>query len=191
MRKIPTMFERDWSDPRHPILDHPNPACAWVFAGEGAATRKWDGTCCMMRAGQLWKRRELRSNEAPPPGFELEQQDAETGKSVGWVPVGDGPEDRWHREALTAWNSDSGPLPDGTYELIGPKVQGNPDRAAMHRLEPHADAPVLEGCPRTFDGLRAFLAGQDIEGLVFHHPDGRMAKIKLRDFGLKRGKAAG
>jgi hypothetical protein len=27
----------------------------------------------------------------------------------------------------------------------------------------------------------------DIEGLVFHHPDGRMAKIKLRDFGMKRG----
>lgn len=24
--------------------------------------------------------------------------------------------------------------------------------------------------------------------LVFHHPDGRMAKIKVRDFGLKRGR---
>ena len=43
--------------------------------------------------------------------------------------------------------------------------------------------------PRMFAGLRAFLAGQDTEGLVFHHPDGRMGKIKLRDFGLKRGGA--
>jgi hypothetical protein len=40
--------------------------------------------------------------------------------------------------------------------------------------------------PRDFDGLRTWLAGKDIEGIVWHHPDGRMAKIKLRDFGLKR-----
>lgn len=26
----------------------------------------------------------------------------------------------------------------------------------------------------------------NIEGIVFHHPDGRMAKIKLRDFGISR-----
>ena len=54
----------------------------------------------------------------------------------------------------------------------------------------HAEAPVLADSPRTFAGLRAFLAGQDFEGLVFPHPDGRMGKIKLRDFGLKRGGTA-
>lgn len=190
MRKIPTIFERDWADPRHPIVDKPNPACAWVFAGEGVATRKWDGTCCMVRDGRLWKRRELRRNEAAPAGFELEQQDAETGKVVGWVPTGAGPEDRWHQEAWTALLAEtSGPVPDGTFELIGPKVQGNPERATAHRLVAHADAPVLADSPLTFAGLRAFLAGQDIEGLVFHLPDRRMGKIKLRDFGLKRGKA--
>ena len=91
MRKIPTLFERDWTDPRRPIVDEPNPACAWVFAGEGSATRKWDGTCCMVRAGRLWKRRELRDGEAEPAGFEVEQRDAETGNSVGWVPVGSNP----------------------------------------------------------------------------------------------------
>jgi len=36
------------------------------------------------------------------------------------------------------------------------------------------------------EGLREWFKGRDIEGLVFHHPDGRMAKIKKRDFGLKR-----
>jgi hypothetical protein len=40
--------------------------------------------------------------------------------------------------------------------------------------------------PRDFDGLREYLAGKDIEGIVWHHSDGRMAKIKLRDFGHKR-----
>jgi hypothetical protein len=37
-----------------------------------------------------------------------------------------------------------------------------------------------------FDGLRAWLAERDIEGLVFHHSDGRMAKIRKADFGLAR-----
>lgn len=45
---------------------------------------------------------------------------------------------------------------------------------------------VLEGVPRTFESLRDYLVGLDIEGIVFQHPDGRMAKIKNRDFGLKR-----
>ena len=40
--------------------------------------------------------------------------------------------------------------------------------------------------PRDFDGLRAFLETAGIEGIVWHHGDGRMAKIKAKDFGLKR-----
>lgn len=35
-------------------------------------------------------------------------------------------------------------------------------------------------------GLRSYLANKDIEGIVWHHPDGRMVKIKGKDFGLKR-----
>jgi hypothetical protein len=27
-----------------------------------------------------------------------------------------------------------------------------------------------------------YLASQNIEGIVYHHPDGRMAKIKATDF---------
>ena len=51
----------------------------------------------------------------------------------------------------------------------------------------HAFADIFDPePPRTFAELRRWLAGQDIEGLVWHHPDGRMAKIKRRDFGLER-----
>ena len=179
MKKIPTIFERDWTGDKSRVVDIPNPAADWVFRGEGKATRKIDGTCCLIRDGVLFKRRELRGGEAPPDGFELADQDDETGKSVGWVPVGDGPEDRWHREAFTDGL-------DGTYELVGPKIQGNPEKFEHHYLTPHAGAVVYDDVPRTFDGLRQWLAGKDIEGIVFHHADGRMAKIKLRDFGLTR-----
>ena len=180
MQKIPTIFERDWSGDRSRVLNRPHPDCAWVFAGKGIATRKLDGTCCLVRDGNLYKRRELRAGEAPPPAFEEAGRDPETGKTVGWVPVGDGAEDRWHREAFTP------DLPDGTYELIGPKVQGNPERRDTHALARHGCVTCTDA-PRDFEGLRAWLSGQDIEGLVFHHPDGRMGKIKLRDFGLRRG----
>ncbi len=71
---------------------------------------------------------------------------------------------------------------------MGPKSQGNPDKLSEHVLIPHScDALAFpDDPPRSFEGLRDWLAGQDIEGIVFHHPDGRRAKIKLRDFGLKR-----
>jgi hypothetical protein len=49
MKKIPTIFERDWEGDRSKVLDKKNPECAWVFAGEGKATRKLDGTSCLIR----------------------------------------------------------------------------------------------------------------------------------------------
>jgi len=187
MKKIPTMFERDWEGDRSRVVDKPHPDCAWVFVGEGVATKKYDGTCCMVRDGKLYKRREIKAaGENLPPvldGFEMVDIDHETGKMVGWVPVGDGAEDRWHRDAIELEPT----LPDGTYELLGPKVQGNVEGRTKHVLQMHAMARSYPLAPRTFDGLRAwFEEHNDIEGLVFHHPDGRMAKIKLRDFGLKR-----
>ena len=186
MRKIPTLFERDWNGDRSRVVDQVHAGCEWVVAGEGIATRKVDGTCCMARAGQLYKRREIRQGDVVPAEFEVADHDNETGKTVGWVLVGEGPEDRWHREAFEAAGFPS----HGTYELIGPKVQGNPERAPTHMLVPHSSCDAYDDVPRTFDGLREWLSGRDIEGLVFHHPDGRMAKIKLRDFGLRRGKVS-
>ena len=180
MKKTPTMFDRDWQGDRSRVVDMPNADCGWVLAGEGVATRKIDGTSCMVRGGTLYKRRELKQGDRVPPDFEIADTDAETGKTVGWVPVSEGPEDARHREALSAG------LADGTYELVGPKVQGNPEGYAVHTLVRHDSLVLDEAVPRDFAGLSAWLAGRDIEGLVFHHPDGRMAKIKLRDFGLRR-----
>ena len=182
MKKIPTMFERDWEGDRSRVLNKPHPDCDWVFLGDGVATIKLDGSCCMIRGGRLYKRRELKGGTVPD-GFELVDHDEETKKTVGWMPVVGGPEDKYHLEALERVD---GSLPDGTYELVGPKVQGGAEHYAKHTLIPHGMIKPIESPPRTFDALRNWMNGQDIEGLVFHHPDGRMAKIKLRDFGLKR-----
>lgn len=178
MKKIPTMFERD--EKTHRVTPTVKPECAWVLAGEGVATKKWDGTCCAVIGGKLFKRYDGSKSKYLPPDFvPCDNADSHW---HGWRPVGEGPEDRWHK---TAWDALTAPLADGTYELIGPKVNQNPDRAEAHRFQRHGNTTYLH-VPRDFDGLAAYLKDLDAEGIVFHHPDGRMAKIKGRDFGHKR-----
>lgn len=180
MKKIISLYQRNYDGDRL-VRDEVVPGAEWVIAGEGTATRKWDGTCCLVQGGKLFKRYEVKRGKTPPPDFiPANDVDENTGKQQGWRPVGDGPEDAHHREAFT------GTEPDGTYELIGPKVQGNPKGFDRHVLVPHGQHPVA--APRTFAELREWFAGpgRDIEGVVWWHEDGRMVKIKAKDFGLRR-----
>jgi hypothetical protein len=181
MRKIPTIFVRDDHDRRF-VTTEPHPACDWVFRGEGVPTRKYDGTCVMYDGHRWWARREVRPGRPVPDGFVLVETDGTTGKTVGWEPVEQSPFARFHAEAVRgAWE-----WRPGTYELIGPKVNGNPERAAEHRLVEHAGAAAVDLAGRTFAAIRAAVlaarADDGCEGIVFHHDDGRMAKIKARDF---------
>lgn len=159
----------------------PNPICRWVFDGEGIATRKYDGTCVKIEGDKYYKRREVKKGQPTPYGFIEEDFDEMTGKRVGWLEVnGNLPENRWHLEAYREY------YPDSTYELVGPKINGNPEQFDAHILIRHRSADRYDDCPCTYDGLRLWLSQRDIEGIVWHHPDGRMAKIKKRDFGMKR-----
>lgn len=181
MEKIISLFQRNY-DGDHLVRNEIVPGAGWVLDGEGVPTVKLDGVCCLVRDGRLFKRYEVRKNRTPPEDFEpASGVDPVTGKQQGWRPVGDGPEDRWHREAVA-----EGIPPDGTYELLGPKVQGNPEGYGRHVLVRHGSIRV-QGVPRDFEGLREYLAGAGIEGIVWHHPDGRMVKLKARDFGIRRG----
>lgn len=182
MEKIISLFKRDYEGTRL-VYNEVVPGAEWVLAGEGVATQKWDGTCCMVRNGKLYKRYDAKAGRTPPTEFIAAQEpDPVSGHWPGWVPVGEAKEDQWHREAFAGI-----PWPDDTYELIGPKVQGNPENASQHRLMAHGSQP-LDDVPRDFEGIRAYLADANIEGIVWHHSDGRMVKIKAKDFGIKREK---
>lgn len=181
MEKIPTIFERDG---RFHVVDRPRADCAWVFDGEGAATEKLDGTNVRLtvRCGTI-----VRVEKRRNPNREQKQR----GIVDGWY-VDAGAEDKWIMAA--ADGTDVSAWPDGEHscEALGPRVQGNPLGLAEHICMPfNLSAPVYADVPRDFAGLRAFLATVDsvyspgnlAEGLVFHHPDGRRAKIKRKDFG--------
>lgn len=180
MEKIPTLFKRDPQDMSR-VLDEVNPAAAWVLAGEGVATRKYDGTCVMIdEEGRWWARREVKPGKTTPPNYVPVSTDPNTGKTMGWEPIEQSAFAKFHAEALNAANCMPG-MPPGTYELVGPKINGNPEDAPFHILVRHAAAQRLE-TPHTFAGLREWLTGFEGEGIVWHHPDGRMAKLKKKDF---------
>jgi hypothetical protein len=213
MEKIRSLFVRDYKGTRC-VVDQVVPTSEWVINGEGIATLKLDGTCCKIEGGIFYKRYDRKLTKAAnkrlkqgggytlgiedyrlaPDGWQAAESEPNqhTGHWPGWVAVnGAKPEDRWHQEGFYYYMNGRVLLGDGTYELVGPKVQGNPYNLDHHMLWKHGTFPI--GCgvglgsdvPRTFDGLKTFLEDRVIEGIVWHHPDGRMVKIKRRDFGFE------
>lgn len=179
MKKIPCLFQRDFADKRNPILLRDvTPGCEWVLAGEGIATRKWDGTAVAIIGGKLHARYDAKRGKPLPPGaIPCGDPDPITGHNPCWV-LADGPEHKWIREA-----HGGNVYEDGTYEAIGPKINGNHDMVASHSLQKHGHV-ICSKAPRDWDGLRAYLESENIEGIVFHHPDGRMCKIRRDDYGM-------
>lgn len=215
MKKIISLFKRDYKSTRL-VFDEVVPGAEWVIAGEGRATIKYDGTCCMVRDGKLYKRYDRKLSKSAykrkkrepdfvleerhfkpaPDGWEAAEPEANkhTGHWPGWVLVGDGPEDKWHREAAYSATNLLGELElnNGTYELVGPKIQSNPYQLKTHHLWRHGTATyrdfskryIPDDNLRTFDEIKDWLTHHEVEGIVWHHEDGRMVKIKRRDFGL-------
>lgn len=185
MKKMPCLFQRTFHGRGNAaLLRDVTPGCEWVLAGEGTASRKWDGTACMVAGGVLHKRYDCKRGKTPPPNaIPCDEPDPVTGHWPHWVPVdADNPADKWHAKA---WAALSTPLPDGTYELIGPAINGDPEGAGTEEFRRHGDQAIE--VERSFDGLRDALTRDWIEGIVFAHPDGRMCKIRRADFGLPWG----
>lgn len=190
MRKISSLFKRDYEGTRQ-VYDEVVPGSEWVLDGEGEASLKFDGTACMVKGGKFYKRYDCKQGKNPPRGFiPAQDPDTKTGHWPGWVEVSPtAPEDKWHRAAFEGYQEGLGREGmgegDGTYELIGPKVQGNPHGLRSYYLFKHGcisyEAPFP---PRDFQGLKEWFAVNEVEGIVWKHPDGRMVKIKRRDFGF-------
>ena len=184
MQKIISLFMRNYGSTDHLVRDEVTPGAEWVVNGEGTAYRKWDGTAVKIENGHMYKRYDCKLGTYPPPGFIPSQNpDPITGHWPGWILVDFiKPENKWHVEG---WIHSKGQiLPNGTYELCGPKIGGNPEGCALHILIPHLGSWITN-VPTTFQQLHDWFMEHNIEGIVWHHPDGRMVKIKKRDFGLQ------
>ncbi|MGX9782216.1 hypothetical protein [Janthinobacterium lividum] len=191
MKKIASVFQCNYDGDRC-VRNEVVQGSEWVMEGHGVATRKWDGMAVLVESGKVFKRYDAKAGRTPPPEFVPAQPESDpvSGHWPGWVPA-IGPDSARIMEGI-AWGSKNLfhnlPVPDGTYEVCGPKIGTrhgpNPENLTEHILAPHG-RDILEDCPRTFEGIRDYLATRRIEGVVWYHPDGRMAKIKTADFGIK------
>jgi hypothetical protein len=184
MKKMSTLYKKNPKDLGR-VIHEINPENAWALT-EGIPTRKLDGTACAIIGGELYKRFDLKEGRVlPPHAIPCQEPDEVTGHHPHWVKCErQDKSNKYHFEAFDALQNKL----EGTYELCGEKIQGNPEEVEGHRLFKHGDC-VLFGIPRptTYGGLKDYLSCLNIEGIVFHHPtDERMCKIRKSDFGLER-----
>ena len=183
MKKISTLFAKDPNNLAR-VINKINAENEWVINGEAVATRKFDGTSAAIMNGELFKRFDAKKGRTiPANAIPCQEVDLITGHHPHWLKC-----DRTKSEDKHFFEGfDSLEIKiDGTYELCGPKVQGNPEKFEKHTLVKHG-SEVLDFANPDFDNLKKFLLENDIEGIVFHHiSDGRMCKLRKTDFGIKR-----
>lgn len=187
MKKISTLFKKDQNDLGR-VINEINPENAWALdPAESTATRKYDGTACAIIEGAIYKRYDVKKGKQVPDGaIPCQEPDEITGHWPHWIMCNpEDPADKFHIEGFRNLIEDYA-VEDGTYELCGPKVQGNPEGFEKHTLVLHGAHQLMLVYPLTFENLRDYLESVDIEGIVFHHKDGRMCKLRKSDYGLKR-----
>ena len=166
MKKIPTLFKRVFS-PDHKtktILPEVTPGCECVLEGICIPTIKWDGACCAIINGEIYKRYDAKigkdgKQKMPPEGAIPCQPEPDpiTGHWPHWVKCVEGnPADKYFLAALEKYKrrrvvltlkynyipfdkefSKSDKII--TFEAIGPHYQNNPYKLKDDDLARHGD----------------------------------------------------
>lgn len=185
MKKIKTIFDRDWTG-NGGVINKPVDSVTLSLLPFAKATEKIDGTNVRLTVrAQMLVRLEKRRNPS-----KIEKQ---RGIEEPWYVDADeyAPNDKFMWEA--ARNTDLAGVPDGEWsgEAVGPSIQGNPLALEKHEvvLFSLGRAPEFADVPTDFNELRDWLRDQDskygagkIEGIVWHCENGDMFKIKTKDF---------
>ena len=188
MKKIPTLFEREFENHRVvKVLDKVTPGLEYVLNGEAMPTVKYDGSCCAIIGGEFYKRFDAKKGRKVPDGaIACCAPDQVTGHWPHWVKINisnPDPGDKWFVEAYA--NRETMIFThDWTYEAIGKHFNGNPYSLDYDILIPHGLVPCA-GLVTTFDGIRDYLSGNGIEGIVFWKDQEPVCKIKRSDFGFE------
>lgn len=189
MKKITTLFKKDPKNLGR-VINSIAKEHLWVFEF-GIPTRKFDGTSCAIINGEIHKRYDAKLDKLtgkykksiPVGAIPCQEADLISGHHPHWVKCNrDHPADKYHFLAFDALANKT----DGTYELCGEKVQGNPEGITGHQLIKHGSS-ILDIKAFDFDNIYTYLLVTDIEGIVFKHKyNSRMCKIRKTDFGIKR-----
>jgi len=194
MRKIPGLFMLKTKS-SEADTERVNPECLWVLdrAVPITVTVKRDGTAMMRKDGKWYQRRVLKvhtvaggvSGTLPAPnGFEPAQvaptydQENRQLEWPGWVPLSE-----QYREAMVEAQMELC-VDDGTYELCGPKINGNPEQLEKHTLFRHGSEviEVSDLLVRSKEIIIQIVKLTRAEGIVIYGSGDRKAKVKRREF---------
>lgn len=194
MKKIPMLFTLEFDEKGNSTVNFDkfnDKAIAALTSGDATPTQKVDGTAMMLDDdGNWWARRIVKPGKKIPADFLEVTFDENTGKRVGWIPAQDSPFAKFWRKALD--NADGEFVP-ASYELIGPKVNGNPENVEKDTLVQHGTQP-LEGFPSVGEMLGADNAHdllepifadfreRGIEGVVWWVNGEPVVKLRAKDF---------
>lgn len=198
--------------------------------GNLVASWKLDGTCCMIKDGILYRRLDIRKGAVAPPDAIMGELHGNKAK-ICWLRVNGStkPEDVNHLSCITEGgystldrHGNHVVLPlvadeSYTFELIGPKVGGNPyglpdsDDVVVtiskkgvattrmiprHYLVRHGDFTIdfpideLLAAPNKVDWFRKYIVDAKVEGVVFRHKHtGTFYKINRGHIGVVEHRA--
>jgi len=184
MKKIKTIFDRDWEGNRKVVDKYViDPELFYI----ATATEKLDGTNVRITVrNHTPVRLEKRRNP--------DKLQKAKGIEYPWYVDADqyGPEDKYIWDALAHTNLSD--IPDGEWsgEAVGVNIQGNPLNLTENKIIffTLGQCPEFDNVPTDFEGLSKWLPNQKskvgnncgIEGIVWHCSDGSMMKIKTKDF---------
>lgn len=188
IKKMPALFVID-REANHATAEI-NPSAAWLFQEESTPTIKRDGTSITVTEdGQVMARRSVKKGKQAPPGFVHAETDSFTGHQFGVEPIEQSGFNKLFQEAAA---KNGGKLEPGTYELCGPKVNGNPEGLDRHSLIRHGsevagDIPDMRTMDpaEAYEKLREIFQGykeDGIEGIVWWGADGKRTKLRVKDF---------
>ncbi|MCI8795340.1 MAG: hypothetical protein HFG89_00585 [Dorea sp.] len=201
MKKILTLFERKYENHKvTEVLPNITPGMEWVLSGEGVATVKFDGSCCAIIDGDLYKRYDAKKGRKVPEGAIKCQEEADsiTGHLPCWVKCDrENPNDKWFWSAFDNYvleysknhldtcelSSPMSIILDGTYEAVGRHFRNNSYNMDSDILIPHGKQEIE--VERSFEGIKRYLSENYIEGIVFWKDGEPKCKIKRSDFGFE------
>lgn len=198
------------SGPAYLATDVLNPELVGLLEREiePTVTAKVDGTAVKAKNGALYARQDRdpkRPDKQMPEGWD--PVSADPAEKVGFRPL-NGSSDKWILDTmkdggvrLIILDKNDGQtrltyaytVPrDGTYELLGPKVQSNLHGLELHALMPHGlieitNFPDLRSSTALSDIREWFNTdpiGRAIEGVVLHFETGQMFKLHRHHLSL-------
>lgn len=209
MKKMPIIFDMTFDNEgerevlhtiREEIRDLVNKTLA-----EGnriVPTFKRDGTAVFCDADGKWfTRRAVKTGKQAPEGFIALETDPNTGTTFGWEPKESSPMKKFLNKAIEKFIQDNGVEPprNTTFELLGPKINGNPehvdaDELRIHGNEKATNFPTIQEIlvnNEPFEMLKPIFTdfrARHIEGVVFWtaDEDGNLIeprfKVRCKDF---------